>query len=242
VLYRSYLAGPKESRLYAGAVRIPGDSWLWDATMGARVGLFRIGTRDSVRPQGFQVDIEGAAQVRLDLLEYVDVRSADYRCGVPLTWGSARSQWKFGYYHISSHVGDEFLLKNPQFPRFLQARDTLILGHSLYLTDSLRVYAEVGWAFYSVASEPWEVQFGVDCAPRAPTGPRGAPFVAVNGYLREELDFGGGLTAQAGWAWRSDQNARLLRFGLQYYNGKSPHYVFLPYHEQQIGVGVWYDF
>lgn len=242
LIYRAYLAGPKESRLYTSAVRIPDDSWLWDATLGARVGVFRLGTRDPVRPRGLQMDVEASVQARLDLMEEVDLRSADYRVGVPLTWGNERSQWKFGYYHISSHVGDEFLLKNPAFPVFFQCRDALVLGHSLYLTDSLRMYLEAAWAFQCRASEPWEFQFGVDYAPRAPTGPRGAPFVALNGHLRQEVNFGGGLTAQTGWAWRSDHNARLVRVGLQYYNGQSPQYVFLPYHEQQIGVSFWYDF
>jgi hypothetical protein len=110
------------------------------------------------------------------------------------------------------------------------------------LTDSLRIYGEVGWAFYSHASEPWELQFGIDYAPRRATGLRGAPFFAFNGYLREELDFGGMFTAQAGWAWRADKRAHLLRLGFQYYNGASSQYAFLPYHEQQLGLWAWYDF
>jgi len=242
LIYRSYLAGPKEPRMAAGIVSIPDDSTLWDATIGGRLGMFRIGNSDPIRPRGFQMDVEAAAMVRLDIPENVDVRSADFRVGVPLTWGNEASQWKFAYYHLSSHLGDEFLEKNPDFPRFWQARDALVLGHSLYLTDSARIYAEVGWAFYSVASDPWEVQFGLDYAPRVATGLRGSPFFAVNGYLREELNFGGGLNVQAGWAWRSDMRSHLLRLGFQYYNGASPQYAFLPFHETQYGVVLWYDF
>jgi hypothetical protein len=242
LIYRSYLAGPKESRLSTQVVRIPDDSWLWDTTLGARIGLLRIGTSDPVRPRGFEVDVEASAQARLDLLEDMDIRSVDFRVGLPLTWGNDRHQWKFAYYHISSHLVDEFLLKHLTFPRFSQARDTLVLGCSYYLTDPLRVYAEAGWAFHSNASEPWEFQFGLDYAPRGPTGWHGVPFVALNGHLRQELDFGGGFTFQAGWAWRADATARLLRLGLQYYNGASPQYAFLPFHEQEIGCGVWYDF
>jgi hypothetical protein len=188
------------------------------------------------------LDVEGSAQVRLDVPDEVDVQSTDYRVGFPITWGDEQRQWRFAYYHISSHLGDEFLIKNPTFPRFFQARDALILGRSIYLTDDLRIYAEVGWAFSCRASEPWEFQFGVDYAPRGPTSWRGAPFFAANAYLREEVDFGGGLTVQGGWAWRSDMNPGLLRIGLHYYNGPSAQYVFLPFHEQQVGGGVWYDF
>lgn len=226
----------------AGVVSISDDSTLWDATIGGRLGLFRIGNGDVIRPRGFQLDIEAAAMARLDIPEKVDVRGTDYRVGLPFTWGNEASQWKFAYYHMSSHLGDEFWEKNPQFPLFRQARDALVLGHSLYLTDSLRIYGEVGWAFYSVASEPWEIQFGLDYAPRVATGWRGAPFFAVNGYLREELDFGGGVTAQVGWAWRADTTAHLMRLGFQYYNGASTQYAFLPFHETQYGLVLWYDF
>jgi hypothetical protein len=223
-------------------VRIPDDSWLWDATIGGRLGILRFGTSDPIRPRGFQMDVEASAQVRLDLLENVDVRATDYRVGVPLTWGNERRQWKFAYYHMSSHLADEFFLKNPDFPFFFQARDALVLGRSLYLTDALRLYGEAAWAFYSNASEPWEFQFGIDFAPRVPTGLHGAPFFAINGHLRQELDYGGGVTVQLGWAWRSDMSPHLLRTGFQYYNGASTEYAFLPFHEQQLAFGLWYDF
>jgi len=243
LIYRAYLASPKETRLSTVLINVPGESAsMWDSTLGARIGVFRYGNRDPIRPRGVQIDMEASAQVRLDLPEQKDVRGTDYHFGVPLTWGDERRQWKLGYYHISSHLGDEFLIKNNTFTVFSQARDCLGLGYSLYLTDALRVYAEAGWAFMSHASEPWEFQLGVDYAPREPTGCRGAPFVALNGHMRQELNYGGGFTIQSGWAWRSAQTPGLLRIGLHYYNGASTQYSFLPFHEQQIGGGVWYDF
>ena len=242
LIYRSYLAGPKEPRLATEIVDLRGDSTIWDPTLGARIGLFRIGNSDSVRPTGFQVDAEAAAIARLDLLEQVDVRSCDFRAGLPITWGNERHQWKFGYYHLSSHLVDEFLVRNRDYPLYFQSRDCLFLVRSFYLTDPLRIYAEAAWAWRAIASEPWEFQVGVDYAPREPTGIHGAPFAAINANLRQELDFSGGRTVQAGWAWRSDVNARLLRTGLQYYNGYSPQFAFLPVYEQQVGWGLWYDF
>ena len=78
-------------------------------------------------------------------------------------------------------------------------------------------------------------------APARPTGIRGAPFFAVNGHLREELNYSGNFVLQAGWAWRG-QSSHLLRTGLHYYNGLSDQYSFYRNFEQQIGAGVWYDF
>lgn len=242
LIYRSYLAGTKEPRMYGGVDDARDDSIFWGATLGGRVGILRYGTSDYILPDGFQLDVEGAAQVRLDVPEDVDVRSVDFRGGVPLTFGNGPHRFKFGYYHLSSHLGDEFLLKNPGYDRLNFARDVLIAGYSYYVTPNLRLYGEAGWAFYTIVCEPWEFQFGVDYAPQYRTGIRGAPFFAVNGHIREEIDFSGMLTAQVGWAWRADNGAGLLRAGFQYFNGMSNQYSFTFQHEETFGFGLWYDF
>ena len=242
LIYRLYLAGPKEPRMAAGIVSIPDDSTLWDATIGGRLGMFRFGNSDPIRPRGFQMDVEAAAMLRLDIPENVDVRTADYRVGFPLTWGNEFSQWKFSYYHMSSHLGDEFWEENPEFPLFRQARDALVLG-PLAVPDRFPADLRrggLGLLLRRQRTLGGPVRLG--CAPRVATGLHGVPFVAINGYLREELDFGGGMNLQAGWAWRSDTTAHLLRFVFQYYNGASPQYAFLPFHESQYGLILWYDF
>jgi hypothetical protein len=68
------------------------------------------------------------------------------------------------------------------------------------------------------------------------------PFLAVNGELREEVDFGGGVNAMAGWQLTGPQSRRTLRFGLQYYNGKSLQFSFFDQHEELFGLGIWYDY
>ena len=55
------------------------DSTFWSATLGGKVGIFRYGTSDYILPDGLQFDAEASTQVRLDVPENVDVRSADYR-------------------------------------------------------------------------------------------------------------------------------------------------------------------
>jgi len=241
IMYKAYLAGVKESRLSARLTELRHDGWMFDGNMGGRFGVLRYGNQADVLPQGFQFDIEASAQVRLDLPEARDVRSTDYRVGGLLAFGYGMHQTKFACYHLSSHLGDEFLLKNFGFPRLNYSRDVLVVGHSIYLREDLRVYAEAGWGFCTDVSEPWEFQFGVEYAPARPTGFRGAPFFAVNGHLREEVNFSGNIVVQTGWAWRSDANGRLLRLGFHYGNGESSQYSFSDDHEEQFGFGAWYD-
>jgi hypothetical protein len=242
-LYPFYLADTKQSRMAGQWMEGRSDSTLLDGTLGGRFGVFRyVNATEGPYRRGVQLDIETSAQIRLDMSNEHDVRSVDFRAGVPLSFSFGRLQTRVGYYHISSHLGDEFLLKNPGYNRKNYVRDVLFMGAAYWINDSTRVYGEAGWAFYADLSEPWEFIFGIEEAPRTATGVRGAPFYAINGRLREEVNFSGDITAQLGWAWRSSYDSGLLRLGLHYFNGLSNQYSFYQEHEQLVGVGLWYDF
>lgn len=242
IIYRAYLANPKESRLGTQIFNSQGDGTFWDSTLGGRMGLLRFGTNDPAWPQGWQFDVEGSAQVRLDPDENLDLRSVDFRAGAPLTYGYGRHRLKLGYYHLSSHMGDEFLVAHPAFTHVNFTREVLTLGYAYFVTENLRVYSELDYAFHCDVSKEWELQFGLECVPAHPTGIRGAPFFAAHGHLREELNYSGNFVLQAGWAWRGSHSSHLLRTGLHYYNGLSDQYSFYRNFEQQIGGGLWYDF
>ena len=242
VIYRSYLAGAKEPRFASAWVHERDLGWIWDVSLGGRVGLVRYGNRDALFPEGWQLDFEGAALPRLDLEHDRDVVSTDFRVGVPLTYGEGPLRWKFAYYHLCSHLADEYLLRVPEAERLNYIRDSLVLGGSCYWGDDLRLYAEAAWAFNTDdGAEPWEFQFGIDYSPREPTAFGGAPFVAVNGHLREELDYGGNLVFQTGWQWRGP-TGHLFRAGMQYYVGKSDQFEFFDDYEEKLGLAIWYDF
>lgn len=247
IIYRSYLAGVTEPRMALHVIHVADNddepAWVYDGTLGGRKGLIRYGNRNPYRPEGFQIDVAAAAQVRLNFEENMDVQATDYRVGVPFTYGWCNKQIKFGYWHVSSHLGDEFMIRNVgAFTRYNYAKDSVVFGYSEYLSDEFRVYGEASWAFWSDVAEEWEFQFGFEYAPRCPTGIYGAPFFAFNANLREEVDFGGNFVAETGWAWRADEGAGLLRIGVLYYNGQSSQRSFYNQSEEQIGLGIWYDY
>lgn len=244
LIYRSYMAGVHEPRMAIVAFHEGKDRTLWDPTLGGRVGLVRYGDCDPLRPQGFQLDFYGAAIARLDVEESQDLDSTDYVFGFPLTYGVGASQYKFGYAHTSSHLGDELAIREPDTlaERVNYVRDSLVLGMSHFFYPVWRLYGEVGWAFHNGGgTRPWEGQFGTELSRPGPTGRFGTPFLAVNGRLREEHNFGGDVAAQVGWLRRGEYG-QTLRLGAQYYNGKSSQTQFFDQSEQQIGMGLWYDF
>lgn len=243
LIYRSYMAGPRESKMQLNMLQEMGqDETLWDVTLGGRRGLLRHGSSNPLKPQGWQLDIEGAAIVRLNIDHHRDVDVSDFRFGVPLTYGWGQWQYKIGYYHLSSHLGDEYLDRNPGAVRHNYVRDAMVVGASYNPTPAWRLYGEVAYAFFAVGgAEPWEMQFGVEYAQPGPTDIYGTPFFATNGHLREELDFGGDYTLQIGWLWRG-RSGSTFRTGFQFLTGKSNLYQFYDESEEQYGWAIWYDF
>ena len=242
LIYKSYLASGREPRFGSEWSHMDDGTSVWDATLGGRAGLIRYGTQDPLWPEGWQLDIEGAAFPRLTLDSMRDLVAVDFRFGIPLTYRCGPWETKFGYYHLSSHLGDEFMLAHPAVERINYVRDVLIAGAGWRPHSDWRFYGEVGYAFYTAGgAEPWEFQFGVEYSPTRPSTMWGAPFVAVNSHLREEVDFGGNLTAEAGWQWRG-ATGRLVRFGFRYFNGLSDQYQFHRQFEEQYTLGAWYDF
>ncbi|HZZ72923.1 MAG TPA: DUF1207 domain-containing protein [Pirellulales bacterium] len=243
LVYQSYWAAPKEPRFGGVHYFNQQDQLIEEGELGARFGLLRYGTGKDAIPAGWQWDVEGAAFPRLTPYDEFDLRAVDFRIGTDVSYGIGRWRFRFGYYHLSSHVGDEYLLKNPSFDRINYKRESLLAGVSNYPTDWARLYCELGCAF-SVDGEakPLELIFGTDLGTIGSTGLQGAPFAALAGHLRQELDFGGDFVAQAGWMWRDEPLGHVFRVGFQYLTGYSTEYEFLHVYEQEYGLGIWYDF
>lgn len=79
--------------------------------------------------------------------------NTDYEVGIPLTY--AFDKWSFRYriFHLSSHLGDEFLVDNPKFlrKRHNPSYEAMEFIGSYQFSSGLRVYGGPGWVF---ASDP----------------------------------------------------------------------------------------
>jgi hypothetical protein len=245
LIYHSYWAGVHEPRLALVTFYESSDSrTLWDATLGGRVGILQYGDGNPWSPSGFQIDFYGAAIARLDTENEQDLDSTDYVFGLPLTWGDEQTQYKVGYAHISSHLGDEYAISHPGSlaQRINYVRDAFEFGASYYIIPAWRTYGELEWAFHrSGGAEPIHFEFGTEVSQPGPTGGRFIPFMALNARLRQEHDFGGDLALQAGWL-RRNTLGHTLRFGGHFYSGKSSQSQFFRTSEEQLGLGIWYDF
>lgn len=244
LMYPSYLAGRKEPRLQSIITYDDDYGALWDITLGGRAPIFRYGTTDAVDPEGWELELEGAALLRLDCERDRNLAATDYRAGVPLVYGTKRWRFKTGYYHVSSHLGDNYLMDAFR-PRVHYSRDAILFGLAFKPTEAVRIYAEADLAFHTgETTDPTELQFGFEYSPQFnPNMSNWAalPFFATHAHLYEERDFGGYFTAQTGLQWRSASNS-LMRVGFEYFNGGDDLYQFHRNHQCKYGFGFWYDF
>lgn len=242
LMYKAYLAGEKESRMASVWTSIKGrDGVLWENTLGGHVGLLRYGNRSAINPEGWQLDLEGAAMPRVDMGHNDDLEAADFRAGFLSTWRYGPNAYKAGYYHLSSHIGDEFLLRNPGYDRLNYVRDSFIVGWTRFLTPDAQAYAEVAYAAnHECGAEPLEFQYGLQYTPMI-FGFRGAPFAAINGHTRQDFGWITSVTAQAGWQWRGYTN-HLWRFGVQYYKGPAIQWELAGQSQSSMGAGMWFDY
>jgi hypothetical protein len=244
LLYKSYLAGEKESRISTTwLVPRNGDHLIWETTLGGRIGILRYGNTDPLHPEGWQLDLEGGALLRLDPQGVsTPLQAVDFRFGILSTWRVGNTAIKAGYYHLSSHAGDEFLINNPTFERRNYVRDSGIIGITQYLDDDWSVYGEVAYAFGAEdGAKPIELQYGIQYAPLIAGWP-GTPFAAVNGHTREDFGYITSVNIEAGWMFRSKASNRTLRLGMQYYDGPSIQWEFVQKHESLMGAGIWFDY
>jgi hypothetical protein len=244
LMYPSYLAGRKESRLESVINYTEGYGALWDITLGGRAPIWRYGTTDVVHPEGWELELEGAALLRLDWERHRNLAATDYRAGVPIVYGTRRWQFKTGYYHVSSHLGDNYLTDNFR-PRVHYSRDSVMFGLAVKPVDDVRLYAEVDYAFHTgKTADPVELQFGLEYSPQFnPNMSNWAarPFFATHAHLYQERDFGGYWTTQTGIQWRSATNA-LMRVGAEYFQGGDDLYQFHTRFQRKYGAGFWFDF
>lgn len=92
-----------------------------------------------------QIEIEGALwAVFAPLQESAPLINADYYVAIPITYAIDKWSFRLRAFHISSHIGDEFLLEHPCFDRRNPSAEFLDFSVSHDFTDEIRFYGLVG--------------------------------------------------------------------------------------------------
>jgi hypothetical protein len=161
----------------------------------------------------------------------MDLQNADYYVGIPMTYAYKCWSYRLRIYHISSHVGDEFLLleDHPDFKRTNPSFEALDFFTSYQLTRNIRLYGGVGYYLASDESYPqdnWYIGYGFeirilggrDACSKLYWEPIFAAYVANRQFQNWKFD----VTCFAGIeVGRNEFIGNRLRFGVEYHDGFS---------------------
>ena len=253
-VFRPLLAAPKEPRFFGTYQRVR----FRDANRSLNVGLITAGgtfglwsLREAASCNGFQVSLFGAifSQFNLDA-DSTDLINSDFQVGFPFTWRHGPLSTRLRVYHQSSHVGDEFLLRNPEFDRVnlgFEAVDVVVsLDPSWW-----RVY--VGGS-YLVRRKPaldrYVVQWGLELRSDSHPSPllgklmEGIYFTPVFGMDFKSLEqFGWNVNSSVmgGLEWSRVGSTRRFRLLLNYYRGHNPYGQFFDQKIETFGIGFYIE-
>jgi hypothetical protein len=200
-----------------------------------------------------QIELEGALWAVFDPLhESSPLVNADYYVGIPICYSQGNWSFRLRGYHISSHIGDEFLLNHPHFDRKNPSTEFLDFAVSYQWTKEIRLYGLLGWRarqdesfccsrWYSEAGFEWRFpRWGYrDYCNRL----YGEPFIGV--HLRYQPDFDQRIDATyvAGFEWGKFSGLRRkLRIFLEYHNGYSVEGQFCKIRTDYVGIRGSYGF
>ena len=247
------LADPKGQRSFVSYLIETNDDKK-DAQVGSvgisdAFGLLRFG---GSRPgDGFQISIMGSvfAQFDLDVSSY-DLINADYVIGIPITIRRGVFSTRLRVFHQSSHLGDEFVLRenNPDFERENISYEAAEMLLSLD-GGPLRVY---GGGEYLLRRDPSDLERyvahgGIELRPARRIvrfgSLAGVRFVAA-GDLKasEQQDWKPAISVRTGFEFDRprDTDPPARRWGLLFeaYDGPSPYGQFFRRDVRYLGAGI----
>jgi hypothetical protein len=173
-----------------------------------------------------------------------DLINADYYVGVPIAW--RRGSWSAlaRYYHVSSHLGDEFLLRGTSVKRVNLSYEVVDLKLSYDIDQQFRVYGGVG---YLIRTEPhlnhWTYQVGGEFTGEHAYLGYFRPVAAADLQFREYTGNNPDFSLRTGIQIDSPFDiGRKLQLLLEYYNGHSQNGQFYTEKIEFLGIGAHFHF
>lgn len=160
VLYAPMVANPRET-IYSAAYHI-GDHIMGTKSIAVSLGddfpIFR--WRNVFPWRGdLQIDIQAGIWSVFKMGvhyngEISELINTDYLVGFPLSYAVDKWAFRLRVYHVSSHLGDEYLVHNPGVERVNPSMEAIDFFISYQVNSALRLYVGPGWVFHSDKTYP----------------------------------------------------------------------------------------
>src|SRR5262249_27756636 len=244
VLFKPLIADPRWPHFSAAHQHYFNDKQITDAaavSFGESFACYR----ERIGGAWWEVGLHAGVFSVFDMdADSFDLVNADYMVGLPLTLRYDDFTAMFRFFHQSSHLGDEFLLRT-RTNRINLSYESIDLKLSYEFGDLLRLYAGGGYLFHQTPSnlDPLSAQYGVELrSPWPQPSSRWRPLVAADIQHREENDWSADVSARAGVEIDGVLLTRKLQILFEYFNGHSPNGQFYKDKIQYFGLGTHFHF
>jgi Protein of unknown function (DUF1207) len=186
-----------------------------------------------------QIDIQGAVFAVFNYCnlpktksgDFSELVNADYMFCIPITYAFDKWSFRTRIYHISSHLGDEFICNNPEYVylRVNPSYEAIDSFFSYQFSQSLRFYGGPGVIVHSDKTfkmKPLYVQYGVEVRllgqKMLNQGLYGTPYLACHVDNYQQHHWNMDLTICMGYEFSKLQGVgRRARVFLEYHQGYS---------------------
>lgn len=244
LLFDPLIADPRWPRFSASLQFFDDDTELatvGSANFGGTLPLYGWQRGETFWQLGLQAGVFSIFDMEADT---TDLINADYFVGLPLTFRTGGLSAQLRLYHQSSHLGDEFLLRN-RVDRVNLSYEVVDALLSLELFEALRVYGGGGAIVRSEPDlDPWLLQAGLELTSPEPwLDPVLFPIAAFDFAADAEQDFRQDYSLRAGFDIRAGfLDERRLMLLLEYFNGQSPNGQFFEQELEYLGGGLHFFF
>jgi hypothetical protein len=227
--YRRYVDSPEFTNVFA-------------PTFGESISLYR--NRAPFNGQ-WEVGVQGGVFAILDIdARSKDLINADYLIALLTSYRSGDFSAFVRLGHVSSHLGDEYLLRSAanQVNRVNLSLESVDLKLSYDIRDVVRLYGGGGYLVRTdpVNIKPGTAQFGIELqSPRTYLGGAVRPVAFGDFQSFEENKWSTDVSIRAGVQFANIRiSDRYMQLLVEYFNGHSPNGQFFVRRIESIGLGL----
>lgn len=230
-LFKPLIADPREPRFSGKYIFTSGRNQA-EFCFGGNFPFFR--------KESLQLEIEGGAFTRFNMGSKNRFKNVDYKIGFPFTFQKSQFSSRFQLYHISSHLGDEWM-KDIGREKIDYSREVAEFLLSYEPSPYLRFYGGPIYAFHIKPDylKKSQLQIGTEWSSK----PKGKVqyFTAVDLKIKEEVDWDMNANLQSGFILKSE-TGRAMRFFFEYFHGHSECGQFYNEREESWSIGSYFHF
>ena len=250
-IYTPYLADQKRvtfafQTIYVTHEKIPQSGYSrFGLRLGGRLELFKYEWRpvETQYAKQLQANLEVGFRGYYDNNYAQDEIGSDGNYGLLFSYRGDRDlAYRFGVYHTSSHIGDEYLIRTGR-DRIGYTREELLGGIQYNLNPKWQVYAEIGYA-YRLKDKPLQqknrAQAGLQFQETGlAISERLGWYAAFDLSSYQERNWHINKSFQIGYSF--DAFPHTWRLAFEYYNGQVPLGEFFKFDEEFISLGLYLD-